>query len=272
MGDVKMLAMIGAFLGWKLTLVTLMMASFAGSVVGVALIASRRGSMKYALPFGTFLALGAALAATVGTGILDWYLRLSDADDDARDIRSGLRAPRPDGDRRPRSVGVADVRHAARSFAAARDARRGTRAAAARRRSCRRRCRKRSRKLKAQERATAARADASERLSGEIIASLTAGLLVVGLNGEVRILNPAGRRHARACRMPRRSTTIDALPREPPLLGRHRRVPRRRRADRAPRRSRCRSATAAPRTSASPCRRSSTSRASCTAPSASSPI
>ena len=49
-------------------------------------------------------------------------------------------------------------------------------------------------KLKAQERATAARADASERLSGEIIASLTAGLLVVGLNGEVRILNPAGRR------------------------------------------------------------------------------
>jgi len=49
-------------------------------------------------------------------------------------------------------------------------------------------------KLKAQERATAARADASERLSGEIIASLTAGLLVVGLNGEVRILNRAGRR------------------------------------------------------------------------------
>jgi signal transduction histidine kinase len=49
-------------------------------------------------------------------------------------------------------------------------------------------------KLKAQERAMAARADASERLSGEIIASLTAGLLVAGLNGELRILNPAGRR------------------------------------------------------------------------------
>ncbi len=49
-------------------------------------------------------------------------------------------------------------------------------------------------KLKAQERATAARAEASERLSEEIIASLTAGLLVVGLEGEVRILNPAGRR------------------------------------------------------------------------------
>jgi PAS domain S-box-containing protein len=49
-------------------------------------------------------------------------------------------------------------------------------------------------KLKAQERATAARLDASERLSGEIISSLTAGLLVVGLHGEVRILNPAGKR------------------------------------------------------------------------------
>ena len=49
-------------------------------------------------------------------------------------------------------------------------------------------------KLKAQERATAARAEASERLSGEIISSLTAGLLVVDLKGEIRILNPAGRR------------------------------------------------------------------------------
>jgi signal transduction histidine kinase len=49
-------------------------------------------------------------------------------------------------------------------------------------------------KLKAQERATAARAEASERLSEEIIQSLTAGLLVVGLTGEIRILNPAARR------------------------------------------------------------------------------
>ena len=75
MGDVKMLAMIGAFVGWKLTLITLMMASFAGSFVGILLIVSRRGGMKYALPFGTFLALGAVLAATIGPGVLDWYLR-----------------------------------------------------------------------------------------------------------------------------------------------------------------------------------------------------
>ena len=49
-------------------------------------------------------------------------------------------------------------------------------------------------KLKVQERAAAARAEASQRLSGEIVTSLTAGLLVVGLNSRIRILNPAGRR------------------------------------------------------------------------------
>lgn len=49
-------------------------------------------------------------------------------------------------------------------------------------------------RLRAQERAMTARAEASERLSSEIVASVTAGLLVVGNDGAVRILNPAGRR------------------------------------------------------------------------------
>ena len=75
MGDVKMLAMIGAFIGWQLTLLSLMLASFAGTLIGVALIATGRGTMKYALPFGTFLAIGAAVSAVVGQSILDWYLR-----------------------------------------------------------------------------------------------------------------------------------------------------------------------------------------------------
>jgi leader peptidase (prepilin peptidase)/N-methyltransferase len=74
MGDVKMLAMIGAFVGWKLMLVALMMASLSGSLIGVVVIASRRGGMKYALPFGTFLALGAAAAVTIGPAVLDWYV------------------------------------------------------------------------------------------------------------------------------------------------------------------------------------------------------
>jgi leader peptidase (prepilin peptidase)/N-methyltransferase len=74
MGDVKMLAMIGAFLGWQLMLLTLVLASLAGAAVGVALIVSQRGTMKYALPFGTFLAVGAAIAMLVGQPIVDWYL------------------------------------------------------------------------------------------------------------------------------------------------------------------------------------------------------
>jgi len=76
MGDVKMLAMVGAFVGWELTLLTLMLASFSGTLIGVGLIVSKRGGMKSALPFGTFLALGAAAAATVGPAVLSWYLRL----------------------------------------------------------------------------------------------------------------------------------------------------------------------------------------------------
>ena len=49
-------------------------ASMAGSFVGLTLILSGRGSMKSALPFGTFLALGAAFAAVLGPGLLTWYL------------------------------------------------------------------------------------------------------------------------------------------------------------------------------------------------------
>ena len=73
-GDVKMLAMIGAFLGWKLVLVTLVLSSFAGSIVGLGVIVMKRGGMKYALPYGTFLALGALTASLVGERIVNWYV------------------------------------------------------------------------------------------------------------------------------------------------------------------------------------------------------
>ncbi len=75
MGDVKMLAMIGAFLGWKLMILTLVLASFMGSIVGLGLIVARRGDMKYALPFGTFLTLAAFVSVVTGTRVLAWYLR-----------------------------------------------------------------------------------------------------------------------------------------------------------------------------------------------------
>ena len=74
MGDVKMLAMIGAFLGWQLALVTLVLASFGGAVLGIGLLATGRGGMQAALPFGTFLAVGAAIAAVAGDPLVSWYL------------------------------------------------------------------------------------------------------------------------------------------------------------------------------------------------------
>lgn len=73
MGDVKMLAMIGAFLGWQLMLMTLVFASFAGSIVGLGFVAAGKG-LKYALPFGTFLAAGAFAATFFGEPLLHWYL------------------------------------------------------------------------------------------------------------------------------------------------------------------------------------------------------
>ena len=73
-GDVKMLAMIGAFLGWKLVLVTLVLSSLAGSIIGLGVIVVKRGGLKYALPYGTFLALGALVASLVGDRIVSWYV------------------------------------------------------------------------------------------------------------------------------------------------------------------------------------------------------
>ncbi len=73
MGDVKMLAMLGAFLGWRAVLVTLIVASFTGALVGLGMMALQRGGMKYALPFGTFLALGAVVAMLAGDPLIAWY-------------------------------------------------------------------------------------------------------------------------------------------------------------------------------------------------------
>ena len=73
-GDVKMLAMIGAFLGWKLMVMTLVLSSILGSLIGILVIVVKRGGMKYALPYGTFLSLGALVSSLFGRQILDWYL------------------------------------------------------------------------------------------------------------------------------------------------------------------------------------------------------
>jgi leader peptidase (prepilin peptidase)/N-methyltransferase len=74
MGDVKMLAMVGAVLGWKSVIVTLVLASFSGALVGLVMLRTRRNAMKYALPFGTFLSAAALAASLAGDRLVAWYL------------------------------------------------------------------------------------------------------------------------------------------------------------------------------------------------------
>ena len=76
LGDVKMLAMIGAFLGWQQVWLVLFVASLIGAVIGIAFIATGKRSMASKLPFGTFLAIAAYLASLGGAQFLDWYLNL----------------------------------------------------------------------------------------------------------------------------------------------------------------------------------------------------
>jgi leader peptidase (prepilin peptidase)/N-methyltransferase len=74
MGDVKMMAMVGAFLGAPMALLTIMVGSLVGSVVGVALIRLTGKSRDYELPFGTFLSFAAVLAVLYGQEIISFYV------------------------------------------------------------------------------------------------------------------------------------------------------------------------------------------------------
>ena len=73
-GDVKMLAMVGAWLGVKMVVVTFVLSSMMGGVVGAVLIASRRADMATRVPFGTMLAVAALIASLYGGPLLVWYL------------------------------------------------------------------------------------------------------------------------------------------------------------------------------------------------------
>jgi leader peptidase (prepilin peptidase)/N-methyltransferase len=73
-GDMKLGAMLGAFLGWKLGLLALLMGVLSGGAVAIGLLALGRKGRKEAIPFGPFLALGGAASLLWGHQILEWYL------------------------------------------------------------------------------------------------------------------------------------------------------------------------------------------------------
>ena len=72
-GDIKLLAMVGAFLGWKPALLTIMIGSLTGSIIGISLIALRIIKRDDYIPFGPFLVLGALLSMFFAQPLLDWY-------------------------------------------------------------------------------------------------------------------------------------------------------------------------------------------------------
>jgi leader peptidase (prepilin peptidase)/N-methyltransferase len=76
-GDIKLIAMIGAFLGWHKVLLTIFLASLSGALVGLAFMLLKGWGRKTPIPFGPFLALGAVLALLWGTAIVEWYVGLS---------------------------------------------------------------------------------------------------------------------------------------------------------------------------------------------------
>ena len=72
-GDIKLLAMIGAFVGWKGVLVTLFTGSIVGTLIGGAVMLYTRSSLKLKIPFGPFLAIGALAHIFFGNDLINWY-------------------------------------------------------------------------------------------------------------------------------------------------------------------------------------------------------
>ena len=74
LGDVKMMFMVGAYLGWRLTILTIFVGVLSGSVIGVLLMARQREqNMQMLLPFGIFLGIGAIASLLFGSQIVGWY-------------------------------------------------------------------------------------------------------------------------------------------------------------------------------------------------------
>lgn len=75
-GDIKLLGMVGGFLGWPAVPFTLLVSSLTGSIVGLSLMWWTGSDSKYAIPFGPFLALGAISYIFCGDEVLRWYMGL----------------------------------------------------------------------------------------------------------------------------------------------------------------------------------------------------
>lgn len=75
-GDVKLIAMLGAFFGWSASIMMLLVSSILGSLVGIVMIIILRKDLKYAIPFGPFLAIAGVIQLFFGYRLISWYFHL----------------------------------------------------------------------------------------------------------------------------------------------------------------------------------------------------
>jgi len=73
-GDIKLLGMIGTFIGWKGVIFTIFAASLTGTLVGIIVMLLKGKNLKFAIPFGPFLSIGAMSYVFFGEKVLSWYL------------------------------------------------------------------------------------------------------------------------------------------------------------------------------------------------------
>ncbi|HEY4745215.1 MAG TPA: prepilin peptidase [Desulfuromonadaceae bacterium] len=78
-GDIKLLAMMGAFLGWRAVPFIIFAGSLVGSVVGISIMLFQKKDSKLAIPFGPYLAFGALLYIFYGRQLIQWYFNLGSA-------------------------------------------------------------------------------------------------------------------------------------------------------------------------------------------------
>jgi len=73
-GDVKLAAMIGAFLGWRYIIISLFLGFFLGALIGIILIMTKVKKREDVIPFGPFIVLGSLITLLWGERIISWYL------------------------------------------------------------------------------------------------------------------------------------------------------------------------------------------------------
>jgi len=76
LGDVKLLAMIGAFIGWQGVIFTIFISSITGTIIGVLIMLRTGKGLKLAVPFGPFLSAGAVLYLFYGPQLIRWYFNI----------------------------------------------------------------------------------------------------------------------------------------------------------------------------------------------------